>query len=197
LVISTANVDIGPAPRAASALPILLRTVDLATSQNFSGELQQAEFEAAARRMAEYNFCERRLAAVDTIARLHFCQRDNLWLEQSQPHAATGGTIGPGLFSQIANTWQSTWVNRPESSGPGATGFSFDPVFMRNLFKYGVRTFQARCQESLALLNVPAQVRNASYACGISADAAVAEAEKSFPPLSSCHPDDHEIPNCE
>jgi hypothetical protein len=203
LVISTANVDIGPAPHPPAALQILLRTVDLATSQNFIGELQQAEFEAAARRLAEYNLCDLRLqrVGVDTITRGSFCRRDNLWKPAETREVATSGTIGPGLFPEVANMWQSTWINRPETSGPGATGFSFDPAFMRNLFKWGVRTFQTRCQETLALLNVPAQLRFAEYACGNGdptfIEAKVAEAEKNFKPLDSCHPNDHDIPDCE
>jgi hypothetical protein len=203
LVISTANADIGPAPHPPAALQILLRTVDLATSQNFIGELQQAEFEAAARRLAEYNLCDLRLqrVGVDTITRGSFCRRDELWKPAVSREVATSGTIGPGLFPEVANMWQSTWINRPETSGPGATGFSFDPGFMRNLFKWGVRTFQTRCQESLALLNVPAQLRSAEYACGNGdpkfIEAKVAEAEKNFKPLDSCHPNDHDIPDCE
>lgn len=202
LMISTANVDIGPAPHPPAALQILLRTVDLATSQNFIGELQQAEFEAAARRTAEYNLCDLRLerAGVDASTRKSFCRRDHLW-KPAAKEMATSCTVGPGLFPDVANAWQSTWINRPETSGPGATGFSFDPAFMRNLFKWGVRTFQTRCQESLALLNVPAHSRSADYACGNGdpkfIEAKVAEAEKNFKPLATCHPNDHDIPDCE
>jgi predicted acylesterase/phospholipase RssA len=202
LIISTANVDIGPAPHAPAALQILFRTVDIATSQNFIGELQQAEFEAAARRTAEYNLCDFRLrgAGVDLITRKSFCRRDNLW-KPAAKEIATSFAVGPGLFPDVANAWQSTWINRPETSGPGATGFSFDPAFMRNLFKWGVRTFQTRCRESLALLNVPTQLQSAEYACGNGdqkfVEAKVAEAEKNFKPLASCHPSDHDIPDCE
>jgi predicted acylesterase/phospholipase RssA len=78
LVISTGNVDVSPAGHAASALPILLRTIDLSTSQNLVGEVQQAEFQAAARRLAEYNLCQWRMSAIDTIARKAFCERKAL-----------------------------------------------------------------------------------------------------------------------
>jgi len=217
LVISTANVDIGPAAHADSALPILLRTVDLATSQNFVGELQQAELQAAARRLTEYNYCDVRLQRAgntDAVARLRFCRRDDLWQATqgalapgSVPivtaHAAAGGTIGPGQFSEVANTWQSTWISRPETSGPGALGYSFDPAFMRNLFEWGVRTFQNRCQESLALFNVPPEVATADYACGGTrptpqafVEAKVAEVRQSFARLADCHATDHDIPAC-
>jgi hypothetical protein len=67
---------------------------------------------------------------------------------------------------------------------------------MRDLFKDGVRRFQARCQEALRLMNVPPDVRNTDYACGMSADVACAHADAEFKPLSACHPDDHTIPNC-
>jgi predicted acylesterase/phospholipase RssA len=197
LVVSTSSIDVSPVGHASSALPILLRTIDLATSQNLSGELQQAEFEAVARRWAEYTLCKARLAAVGTIDRERFCKRDTLWPPKGpQAQAAAASFVGPGLFPEVAKTWKSVWVNRPENGAPGAVGYTFDPRQMRELFKDGVRTFQRRCQESLELMNVPADVRAASYACGMAVDAAVAGAERSFQPLPACHPDDHEIPQC-
>jgi hypothetical protein len=200
LVVTTSSIDIGPTGHAESAIPILLRTLDLATSQNLAAELQQADLEAVARRWAEYNFCRTRFATADasaTLARESFCQRKELWNAQAAPQAAAVNVIGPGLFPEVAKSWKSAWVNRPENGAPGATGYTFDPVAMRLLFKDGVRTFQARCQESLALLNVPAEVRAEQYACGKPLTAALADAEKQFRPLAECHVDNRDIPDCE
>lgn len=196
LVISTSSIDIAPTSHADSALPILLRTIDLSTSQNLSGELQEAEFEAVARRWAEYNLCKARLAAVATIDRERFCKRDALWPKEGA-QAAAPSFIGPGLFPEVAKTWKTAWVNRPENGAPGMVGYTFDPVKMRQLFEDGVRTFQARCQEALELMNVPPDVRAANYACKMSVEDALAKARASFQRLDACHPNDHKIPECE
>lgn len=196
LVISTSSIDVEPNAHAQAALPILMRTIDLATSQNLAGELQSAEFEAGARRLAEYDVCTERIQWGDANARVRFCQRRDLWAPVAGPQAQAAAFIGPGLFAEVAKSWKSVWVNRPENGAPAAIGYSFDPHLMRRLFDDGVRTFQARCQEALGVLNVPAQVRASSGACALSADTAVALAEQAFQPLASCHADDHEIPEC-
>jgi len=198
LVVSTSGIDVGPTAHAASALPILMRTLDLATSQNLVGELQEAEFEAAARRFSEYHLCKDRIAPVDAIDREAFCRRSALCPQpKDEPEAAVTTYIGPGLFPEVARTWKSAWVNRPENGAAGAVGYTFDPRQMRLLFLDGVRTFQARCQEALQVMNVPSRVRSANYACGMTVDAAVEQAKATFQPLSACHPDDHEIPSCQ
>jgi predicted acylesterase/phospholipase RssA len=199
IIISTSSIDIGPTGHPSSALPILMRTLDLATSQNLAAEFQQAEFQGAARRLAEFNICQDRLdaAGVTSSDATSFCERTGLWPPPKGAQAAVANFIGPGLFRQVANTWKSVFIARPENGAQAATGYTFDPMQMRALFEDGVRTFQARCKETLNLLNVPLEVQDAEYACRMTAETAVAQAEKTFSPIDSCHPDDHRIPNCE
>jgi predicted acylesterase/phospholipase RssA len=199
IVISTSSIDIGPSGHAKSAIPILMRTIDLATSQNLAAEFQQAEFEAAARRLAEFELCDTRLqdGGVGVIERRDFCRRTALWPPRAQAQASVSNYIGPGLFQNVAKTWSSEWVVRPENGAPGATGYTFDPKAMRLLFKDGVRTFQQRCQETLRLLNVSPEVRNLGYACSMTEEAALALAERTFKPISECDAENREIPECE
>jgi predicted acylesterase/phospholipase RssA len=201
LVIATGSIDPGPSAHADSALPILLRTIDLATGQPFVGEVQEAEFAAATRRLVEYKVCKTRVGAATkapaAIDLERFCRRTALF-PATDAHAeiAAATYIGPQLFEEVAQTWKSEWVYRPESGGPSAVGYSFDPRLMRELFKQGVTTFQTRCDETLSLFGVPASIRNANDACKLSAADATAAAEKTFRPIEQCHPDDHTPEEC-
>ncbi|MGC4118716.1 MAG: patatin-like phospholipase family protein [Myxococcales bacterium] len=194
LVINTNSIDLGPTSGLTSALPILLRTVDLATGQNVVAEPQSAEFEAAGRRFAEYGVCQARLADAKVTNPHPFCERTDLWPTGAAP--VVKAVIGPGYFKEIANTWKSVWIDRPENGPPGAIGYRFDPEQMRPLFKEGARVFQRRCQETLSLFSVPKDVRAADYACAMSEDVAADNAEKAFKPLKDCNPGDHTIPIC-
>jgi predicted acylesterase/phospholipase RssA len=202
LVIATGSVDPPPNAHAASALPILLRTIDLATDQPLVGEVQEAEMSAALRRLVEYKVCKARLGAsaktADAVADAErFCRRTGLFPStEARIEAASSTFIGPGLFEEVAKTWKSSWVYRPENGGPSAVGYSFDPKLMRELYKQGVRTFQQRCDETLALFSVPASVRNSNDACKLDVAEAVARAERTFRPLDQCHPNDHEPAEC-
>jgi predicted acylesterase/phospholipase RssA len=202
LVIGTSSLDPAPNAHAASALPILLRTIDLATDQVLVGEVQQAELSAAVRRLVEYRVCRARLGVLakspgDTAELERFCRRTGLFPPRdAHAEVAAATYIGPQLFEEVAQVWKSEWVYRPESGGPGAVGYSFDPRLMRELFKQGVRTFQLRCDETLSLFMVPAALRNSEDVCKLNADAAAARAEAKFRPIDQCHPDDHRLETC-
>jgi len=202
LVIATGSIDAAPNAHAESALPLLLRTIDLATDQSIVGEVQESELGVVARRLVEYKVCKTRLGpGAKTPSALadaeRFCRRSALF-PPGDAHAEVAATtyIGPQLFDEVAKTWKSEWVYRPENSGPPAVGYSFDPRLMRELFKQGVKTFQLRCDETLSLFGVPAAVRDSVDACKLAGADAAARAEKTFRPIDQCHPDDHTPEEC-
>jgi len=201
LVISTSSLDPSPGQRPQSALEILMRTIDLATSQGFSAEAHTAELEAAARRLVEFDTCKYRLGILGfPKERIHtYCKRLDLYATtnmENTPEGASGSFIGPRLFEEVALSWRSEWVYRPENGGPAAVGYSFDPELMRALFAVGVRTFQKRCDETLRMFGIGSALRSLPEFCGMSAEAAVAHATDSFKPLARCKPNDREVEVC-
>jgi|GEM_PF-1478501 len=162
IAISTSGIEADPIAHPTAATQILFRTIDLLVEQPRVGELQQAELAAVARRMQEYTLCERRLGAVtNKAARDRFCRRDNLFPSPSiQSTAPVSLWLGPTAFQEVARSWQTEWIYRPEEvpKAPSATGYSFDPDLMRTIWKQGMAVFQTRCSETLHVIGLPQAV---------------------------------------
>ncbi len=167
VAISTASIDPDPINRPSDVVSIVLRTIDLLVDQPRVGEVQQADLAATARRMSEYNLCRRRYQVralegasvlADEVEIENFCRRTNLPSTRPHTQGAAGGWLTPGTLAQIATSWQSAWVFRPEKPIQGMSGYSFDPIGMRKLYLEGVDAFQARCREILDLFGIPEDV---------------------------------------
>ena len=202
LVISTSSLEPTPSQRPGSALEMLMRTIDLSTTQSFSAEAHTAELEAVVRRMTEFNTCKYRLGVHDfPKERIEaYCKRSDLYATSTlndAPQAASTSFLGPRLFDEVANSWKSTWIYRPEVGSPAAAGYSFEPLFMRQYFETGVRTFQMRCDETLQLFGVSERLRHSKDYCGMSVEQAIEHARSSFKPIDQCHPNDHDPEVCQ
>jgi predicted acylesterase/phospholipase RssA len=197
LVLGTGQMDPGPIRRPKNAVDILLRAIDLATSQVPISEVQLGELAAVARRLTEYNVClERFPGAADQ----DYCTRRSprFFPEKvppTGPEAAVSSFIGPQGFAQVSSSWRTAWVFRPEKEDLATLQFyAFRPEVMRPLFLEGVRTFQRRCFEVLRLLGVEGQV--AQGQCALDAEQAVASAEHHFKPELACTADKPRMRTC-
>ncbi|WP_408887962.1 patatin-like phospholipase family protein [Myxococcus faecalis] len=188
LVISTGNLESTPVPAPDNAVTTLMRTIDLFVAQPRVGEVQQAELAAVGRRFAEYNVCALRLAQVeDPTAVEPYCRRTGTGFVPTEPRslqAATSMWLGPARFEQVASSWRSSWMFRPESQLATASGYAFSPQVMRPLFKEGVKSFQQRCAEVLRLFEVRGTL--AQNECARPVDDVVTEAESRFAPMGQC-----------
>ncbi|QSQ19961.1 patatin-like phospholipase family protein [Pyxidicoccus parkwayensis] len=188
LVISTGGLQAENAHPPPHAVSTLMRTIDLFVTQPRVGEVQQGELAAVGRRFAEFNVCEERLADVRNTGNVGpFCRRTGPGFVPKEPvalQAATSMWLGAARFEQVASSWRSAWMFRPESTLQTASGYSFSPAVMRPLFEDGVKTFQQRCTEVLRLFDIRGDI--AKRECEKSGDAAVAEAEKQFHPVGMC-----------
>jgi predicted acylesterase/phospholipase RssA len=210
-VVIFANAGIEPDRRAGPehAFGILQRTLDLMAMQPRMSELQQGEFGAVSRRFAEYNVCDLRLHAAAGAAAPDsdigaFCRRaggafaEGGSLPQGGPavaRAVTSVWIGPGQFEQIATSWRSAWVFRPERGSPrSAAGYAFHPKVMRPLFESGITTFQSRCRELTELLAMRGTV--VDNACREAPAAVVQRARAKYTPIAACTDDKPERRTC-
>lgn len=192
LILSTSSIEADPIERPKHALGMLNRSIDLMVQQPRVGEVEQAEFAAVARRLAEYNQCTDRLRTVSDTGTAEsrgdlrqFCERrQGFGVEHPSLKAAVSTWIGPQLFPQVAQSYKSQWVFRPEENLATAGGYSFTPKVMRPLFEQGVRTFQARCGETLRLLEVGGTV--AAAACSEQLDVVMGRAKAQFKPIEQC-----------
>jgi len=188
LVLSTGGMEATPENPPDNAVSVLMRTIDLFVTQPRVGEVQQGELAAAGRRFAEHNVCVERLAHVaDTASVNAFCRRTGTGFVSRAPgalQAATSMWLGSARFDQVASSWRSAWMFRPDSQLQTASGYGFSPQVMRPLFKEGVKHFQQRCHEVLRLFEIPGTL--AAAECDKPVDAAVAEAEARFAPLDQC-----------
>lgn len=184
LVIANSGIEPDAQKRPPHAFSILARTIDLLVTQPRVGELGQGELAAVARRMDEYNVCRERLAPVPAFAPAGvepFCERRPLLPAVFKMAAPWGG---PPYARQVASSWRTSWVFRPEKEIPTAEGYSFRPEVMRPLFLEGVRTFHARCGEILGLYEV--RGRAAEAACAEAEEAVVTRAQSQFRPVEQC-----------
>jgi len=209
LVVKSASLDSDVQPRQPHALKMLARTIDLFVDQVGATEIQQATLFATARRLGEYNFCEYRLDPAGSklgypdakirAAAGRFCKRESLAPRMARKHMGWAvasaesaqatflgpqpAFLGPDVFGQVARSFRSAWVVRPEGA-ESATGYEVDSKLMRRLFTRGIETFQARCQEVLHLLDIPEAVLKtecASEAGAIALERAKAEMEQCIP----------------
>lgn len=199
LVISTGGIDPDPSPESKSknAFGILMRTLDLFVAQPRVGEVQQSEFMAVARRMAEYNVCKDRLVGVKGTE--DFCRRAGEGFEPPmevsvRAEAQTSMWMGPAHFPEVASSWRSALVFRP-SEDQAASGYAFNPQVMRPLFSRGVKTFQDRCKEMLQLFGITGAI--AQGECTKPAEDVIKEAESRFIELNQCTKDKPEQRKCE
>jgi len=197
LVISNSGIEPGRSARPPSAVSILFRTLDLMVYQPRVGEVQQGEFAAVARRLGEYNVCKDRLRAVSDSSKMQgFCQRrTGFGPPRVGPEAAVSSFVGPQLFEEVAESWKTTWIYRPEEEIVGADGYAFKPEVMRPLFLQGVRTFQSRCKEIIRLFSIQGSI--ASKACSEAGEAAAARAEAKFKPIADCKRGKEEMRICQ
>jgi hypothetical protein len=202
LIISTSALDVDPTPRPNNAGAVLMRTLDLMVQQSRVGEIQQAEFAALARRLSEYRVCLDRLRLVtdkgtpgDKGEVREFCERRRgFGVDHPTLKSAVSSWVGPQLFSEVAESWKTEWIFRPEETVASAGGYSFRPEVMRPLFEQGLRTFQARCGETLRLLEMGGTL--AAQACSEPADAIIARARRQFKPISQCTTHEEQTRTC-
>jgi predicted acylesterase/phospholipase RssA len=212
LVLSTSRIDPDPIPPPRNAVKILMRTIDLLSGQPRISEVQLAELAAAQRRMVEYTVCQERLRPLTAepkgarkpapgprippqVEVESFCQRS----ERFHPppvgvEAAAPGWMGPAFLPQVASSWRTSWIFRPEEEVETAEGYSFDPRVMRRLFELGAATFQRRCPEILNLLAIGGEV--ARGACRASSDEVTARARAIYRPIEQCTQGKPEIRKC-
>ena len=188
LIISTGGLQAETAHAPPHAVSTLMRTIDLFVTQPRVGEVQQGELAAISRRFAEFNVCEERLAGMEDPGNLGpFCRRTGSGFVPNEPRslqAATSMWLGSARFDQVASSWRSAWMFRPESALQTASGYSFSPKVMRPLFQDGVKTFQQRCTEVLRLFEIRGDI--ARRECEKPVAAALAEAEAQFSPVGQC-----------
>jgi len=200
LVLTNSGIEPGRAARQKNTLQMLLRTIDLFAGNPIVAEVQLGELSAVERRFLEYNVCKKRLehvAAREKATVEDFCERTT-GFGRSGPgirkfEAAAAAWLGPARFPQVATSWRSSWVFRPEDELQTANGYSFDPAVTQPLFIEGVKTFQARCDEILDVLDIRGTV--ASDACRD--PNAVASAEMLLTPPAKCTAGKEALRSCD
>ncbi len=188
LVLANSGLEPEQNERPKHTLAVLMRTIDLLATQPKVGELSQAELAALVRRFGEYNVCRQRLASLQappSDATAPFCERrPPIGVRVLAPP-----WIGSWHFPQVATSWRSAWVFRPEEAIQTAGGYSFRPDVMRPLFLKGVETFQKRCKEILDLFEVKGTIAGA--ACSEVVDASAA-----FRPVDQCTANKPSLRDC-
>ena len=184
LVIANGGIEPDAQARPLHAFSILARTVDLLVTQPKVGELGQAELAAVARRLGEYNVCLQRLAPAPSFVPAGvegFCER-----RPAIPavYKMASPWSGPPYARQVASSWRTSWVFRPEKEIATAEGYAFRPEVMRPLFLEGVRTFHTRCAEILGLYGVGGET--AAAACAEREETVLARAQSEFRPIAQC-----------
>jgi predicted acylesterase/phospholipase RssA len=186
LILSPFNIEpdrVGP-PK--NLVKILQRTLEVLAYEPRVAELQEGELLAVDRRFVEYNVCRDRLLDGKPQIELEpFCRRETgFYPEPNATQGAPPTAIGPSHFPQVASSWRSEWVFRPEEKTSTAIGYSFDPEVMRTLFELGARTFQRRCRETVSLFGLNGMV--ADGFCKQSEDEVVAAAQQLYTPCETC-----------
>ncbi|RKH63214.1 patatin-like phospholipase family protein [Corallococcus interemptor] len=191
LVISTGGVNPSPATDPKNAVSVLMRTIDLFVAQPRVGEVQQAELLAVARRLGEYNVCVLRGATED------FCRRKGLGFQPRTvgPGAGQAVWMGSARFDQVASSWRSAWMFKPETGLATASGYSFTPEVMQPLFVAGVESMQKRCAEVLSLFDIQGTL--AANECARQLVEVADEARAALPSAAQCREDKPERRTCE
>jgi predicted acylesterase/phospholipase RssA len=188
LVLSNSRIEPDRMAAPGNAIKILMRTIDLLSGQPRIGEVQLGELAAVERRMLEYNVCSERLGSFPAKSKpevTEFCERRSGFFPAPEGVKAPAvGWMGPAHFRQVASSWHTVWVFRPEEEVEIASGYKIDPKVMRKLFELGAVTFQKRCHEILDLFMVGGTV--ARDACVLSPDDVVELAKKMYLPPDQC-----------
>ncbi|RKG76442.1 patatin-like phospholipase family protein [Corallococcus exercitus] len=183
LVISTGGVNPSPATDPKNAMNVLMRTIDLFVAQPRVGEVQQAELLAVTRRLGEYNVCTLRGATED------FCRRKGPGFQPPAlaPGAGQSVWMGSARFDQVATSWRSAWMFKPETGLATASGYSFTPEVMQPLFVAGVESLQKRCAEVLSLFDIRGTL--AERECARPLVEVADEAREALPSVAQCRAD--------
>ncbi|CAM4294881.1 patatin-like phospholipase family protein [Corallococcus sp. ZKHCc1 1396] len=191
LVISTGGVNPGPAKSPKNAMNVLMRTIDLFVAQPRVGEVQQAELLAVARRLGEYNVCIMRGASED------FCRRKGPGFQAPGLAPAAGQAVwmGAARFDQVATSWRTAWMFKPEMGLATASGYSFTPEVMQPLFVAGVESLQKRCTEVLGLFDIQGTL--AARECARQLVEVSDEAREALPSVQQCRKDKPERRTCD
>lgn len=202
LVLSASRIDPDPIPPPRNAVKILMRTIDLLSAQPRISEVQLGELAAMQRRLIEYTVCEERLRplagdpkgpkkpgrgphAPPQVEVDGFCERSARFHPSPVGvQAAAPGWMGPAYLPQVASSWRTAWIFRPDEEVATAVGYSFDPKLMRRLFELGATTFQRRCPEILDLLSIGGAV--ARDACTASEEDVTRWARAIYRPIEQC-----------
>jgi predicted acylesterase/phospholipase RssA len=193
LVISTGGVTPSPAHDPKNAVSVLMRTIDLFVTQPRVGEVQQAELLAVTRRLGEYNVCTLRGATED------FCRRKGPGFQPPSlaPSLGAGEAVwmGAARFDQVASSWRSSWMFRPETGLATASGYAFSPEVMQPLFVSGVESLQKRCSEVLTLFGIQGTL--AARECARQVVEVADEAREALPSVAQCREDKPARRNCD
>lgn len=191
LVISTGGMNPSPAMDPKNAMSVLMRTIDLFVAQPRVAEVQQAELLAVTRRLGEYNVCTLRGATED------FCRRKGTGFHPRMvgPGAGQAVWMGSARFDQVASSWRSTWMFKPESGLATASGYSFTPEVMQPLFVAGVESMQKRCKEVLSLFDIQGTL--AAQECARQLVEVADEAREALPSVAQCRADKPERRSCD
>ena len=188
LIVNTSGIEPTRRGPPKNAFKILTRTIELMSGQPRPGELQQGELAAVERRWIEYNVCIDRLGPLAATAKADvtsFCERrEGFYPRAEGMQTAPALFAGPAYFRQVASSWHTSWVFRPEENVQTAEAYAFDPAVMRGLFELGARTFQHRCGEILDLLGIDGQVARES--CNLDDDAVTQRARATYKPIATC-----------
>jgi predicted acylesterase/phospholipase RssA len=185
LVLASSGIEPDSVAKPQNALAMLRRTLALLGAQVTPGELTAAEGAAVQRRWLEYNICLARLASPDAGTIEDFCQRRGQGVfggRTVKPTVGVPAWQGPGYFAQVASSWHTVWIFRPETPTQVSYGYKFDPRVMRPLFELGISTFQARCLETLDLFGIPPS----NYCNPASAKDALTRATRQYRPYDIC-----------
>ncbi|TSC27690.1 patatin-like phospholipase family protein [Corallococcus sp. Z5C101001] len=181
LVISTGAPTPAPANDPKNAVDVLLRTIELFSAQPRVAEVQQAELLAVTRRLGEYNVCTLRGATED------FCRRKGPGFQPPTlvaPEPGQAVWMGAARFDQVATSWRSAWMFKPESGLETASGYAFSPEVMQPLFVAGVESFQKRCREVMGLFGVQGTL--AAHECARQVEEVADEARDALPSVAQC-----------
>ncbi|NOK13892.1 patatin-like phospholipase family protein [Corallococcus exercitus] len=190
LVISTGGANPSPSADPKNAMSVLMRTIDLFVAQPRVGEVQQAELLAVTRRLGEYNVCTLRGATED------FCRRKGPGFQPPSlgPGAGQSVWMGSARFDQVATSWRSAWMFKPETGLATASGYSFTPEVMQPLFVAGVESLQKRCAEVMSLFGIQGTL--AAKECARPLVEVADEAREALPSVAQCRADKPERRTC-
>lgn len=190
------------------AVGILMNVLDVLLSSVIT-EPQLAASRALTRRMLEYRVCCDRFTVwgnsteVEGKPRMSACTLDadvERLCNREALDAATARKIEPNwwvppMFPEVAASYRSSWLFRPEQTQTVLTGYRFDPKVMRELFLLGATSFQRRCHELTQLLDLTDPV--VGDLCEQTPETIAELARDQFGPEEDCLKDVDELRLCD